>query len=112
MDVDALRRHIEADAAAGDVPCIVVGTAGSVSTGAVNPLPQIAAVCKEYGVWFHVDGAYCGLRRLFPTRPMICAGWFWPILLRSIRTSGSMRRSRPGARWYAISAHPLVSDDG
>ncbi len=38
MDVAALRRQIEADAAAGDVPCIVVGTAGSVSTGAVDPL--------------------------------------------------------------------------
>jgi aromatic-L-amino-acid decarboxylase len=60
MDVSALRRQIEADAAAGDVPCLVVGTAGSVSTGAVDPLPDISAACKEYGVWFHVDGAYGG----------------------------------------------------
>jgi len=69
MDVDALRRHIEADAAAGDVPCIVVGTAGSVSTGAVDPLPEIAAVCKEYGVWFHVDGAYGGFAAALPDAP-------------------------------------------
>ena len=60
MDVDALRRQIEADRAAGDVPCFVVGTAGSVSTGAVDPLRDIAALCREYGVWFHVDGAYGG----------------------------------------------------
>ena len=60
MDVAALRRQIEADAAAGDVPCLVVGTAGSVSTGAVDPLPEIGALCKEHGVWFHVDGAYGG----------------------------------------------------
>ena len=49
MDVAALRRQIEADKAAGDVPCLVVGTAGSVSTGAVDPLPEIAAVCREHG---------------------------------------------------------------
>jgi glutamate/tyrosine decarboxylase-like PLP-dependent enzyme len=69
MDVAALRRQIEADAAAGDVPCMVVGTAGSVSTGAVDPLPDIGAVCKEYGVWFHVDGAYGGFAAALPDAP-------------------------------------------
>ena len=64
-----LRRQIEADAAAGDVPCIVVGTAGSVSTGAVDPLPDIAALCKEHGVWFHVDGAYGGFAAAVPEAP-------------------------------------------
>ena len=69
MDVAALRRHIEADAARGDVPCIVVGTAGSVSTGAVDPLPEIGALCREHGVWFHVDGAYGGLAAAVPGAP-------------------------------------------
>ena len=69
MDVAALRRQIEADRAAGDVPCMVVGTAGSVSTGAVDPLPDIGAVCKEYDVWFHVDGAYGGFAAAVPDAP-------------------------------------------
>jgi glutamate/tyrosine decarboxylase-like PLP-dependent enzyme len=60
MDVAALRRQIEIDTADGDVPFMVVGTGGSVSTGAVDPLPEISRVCKEYGLWFHVDGAYGG----------------------------------------------------
>ena len=60
LDVEVLRRQIEADLASGDVPCLVIGTAGSVSTGAVDPLPAIAAICREFGLWFHVDGAYGG----------------------------------------------------
>jgi aromatic-L-amino-acid decarboxylase len=66
MDVSALRRQIEADTAAGDVPFLVVGTAGSVSTGAVDPLPEISALCREYGLWFHVDGAYGGFAAAVP----------------------------------------------
>ncbi len=69
MDVSALRRQIEADTAAGDVPCLVVGTAGSVSTGAVDPLPEIGALCRERGVWFHVDGAYGGFAAAVPEAP-------------------------------------------
>jgi glutamate/tyrosine decarboxylase-like PLP-dependent enzyme len=69
MDVAVLRRQIEADRAAGDVPCMVVGTAGSVSTGAIDPLWDIAAVCKEQDVWFHVDGAYGGFAAAVPDAP-------------------------------------------
>ena len=69
MDVDALRRTMEADAAAGDLPFIVVGTAGSVSTGAVDDLPAIAAACRDHGAWFHVDGAYGGFAAASPEAP-------------------------------------------
>ncbi len=58
MKTDELRRQIDADRARGEQPFLVVGTAGSVSTGAVDPLPGIAAICRETGLWFHVDGAY------------------------------------------------------
>ena len=60
MDVAALRQQIEADRSAGEAPFLVVGTAGSVSTGIVDPLIEIGAVCREHGLWFHVDGAYGG----------------------------------------------------
>jgi glutamate/tyrosine decarboxylase-like PLP-dependent enzyme len=60
LDLDALRRQLDIDVANGDVPFLVIGTAGSVSTGAVDPLAAIAVLCKEYGAWFHVDGAYGG----------------------------------------------------
>ena len=69
MDVAVLRRQIEQDRAAGDVPCLVVGTAGSVSTGAVDPLHEIAAICRDHGVWFHVDGAYGGFAAAVPEAP-------------------------------------------
>jgi aromatic-L-amino-acid decarboxylase len=69
MDVSALRRQIDADREAGEVPCVVVGTAGSVSTGAVDPLRDISAVSREQDVWFHVDGAYGGFAAALPDAP-------------------------------------------
>src|SRR5262245_25370190 len=61
MDVAALRQQIDVDRRDGHMPFLVVGTAGSVSTGAVDPLEDIAAVCREQRLWFHVDGAYGAL---------------------------------------------------
>jgi len=58
MDTTALKNQIQEDIEAGDLPFLVIGTAGTVSTGAVDPLPEIAAICREYNLWFHVDGAY------------------------------------------------------
>jgi glutamate/tyrosine decarboxylase-like PLP-dependent enzyme len=66
MDVAALRAQLELDRAAGDLPLLVVGTAGSVATGAVDPLDEIAVVCREQGIWFHVDGAYGGFAAALP----------------------------------------------
>jgi len=69
MDTAALRRAIDADAAAGRLPFLVVGTAGSVSTGVADPLREIAAVCRERKIWFHVDGAYGGFAAALPDAP-------------------------------------------
>jgi aromatic-L-amino-acid/L-tryptophan decarboxylase len=66
MRIDALREAIAADRAAGSRPFLVVGTAGSVSTGAVDPLLELAALCAEEGLWFHVDGAYGGFAACLP----------------------------------------------
>jgi len=58
MRIDDLRRQIAADRQAGHTPAFVVGTAGSVGIGAVDPLPEIARLCADEGLWFHIDGAY------------------------------------------------------
>jgi glutamate/tyrosine decarboxylase-like PLP-dependent enzyme len=60
MRVDQLRSQIGRDREAGVRPFAVVGTAGTVSTGAVDPLGAIADVCAEEGLWFHIDAAYGG----------------------------------------------------
>ena len=58
MRVDRLEARIAEDRRAGFHPFIVIGTGGSVATGAVDPLPEIAALCRAEQIWFHVDGAY------------------------------------------------------
>jgi aromatic-L-amino-acid/L-tryptophan decarboxylase len=64
VDTTVLRTQIQADRQAGDLPFLVIGTAGTVSTGAIDPLPELAALCREYELWFHVDGAYGALAAL------------------------------------------------
>jgi glutamate/tyrosine decarboxylase-like PLP-dependent enzyme len=67
---EALARRIEADRADGLIPAFVVGTAGTVSTGVMDPLPELAAICRERSVWFHVDGAYgAPVAALLPDAP-------------------------------------------
>src|SRR6185369_3886157 len=56
--IDLLRQRIEADLRDGLRPFCVVGSAGTVNTGAVDPLDGLANVAKEFDLWFHVDGAY------------------------------------------------------
>ena len=61
MDPAALAAAFEADRAAGVRPWLVVASAGTVDSGGVDPLPEIAALCADHGAWLHVDGAYGGL---------------------------------------------------
>jgi aromatic-L-amino-acid/L-tryptophan decarboxylase len=60
MRPDDLRAAITRDRSEGVQPFAVVGTAGTVSTGAIDPLDELADVCAQEGLWFHVDAAYGG----------------------------------------------------
>lgn len=60
MRVDALAEAIARDRDDGVVPVAVVASAGTVATGAVDPLEEIAGLCAREGIWMHVDGAYGG----------------------------------------------------
>jgi aromatic-L-amino-acid/L-tryptophan decarboxylase len=69
MDAALLRGRIEEDTAAGDRPMMVVGTAGTVATGAIDPLRELADICREHRLWFHVDGAYGAPAAALPDAP-------------------------------------------
>ena len=58
INIRILEETISTDLANGHQPIMVIGTAGDVSTGVVDDLNAIAAVCKKYQLWFHIDGAY------------------------------------------------------
>jgi aromatic-L-amino-acid decarboxylase len=66
MRPDELRRQIEADRAAGLLPFFVVATIGTTSSTALDPIRAIGEVCREYGIWFHVDGAMAGAAAVCP----------------------------------------------
>jgi len=61
MSVEALEQALEEDRRNGVRPWLIVASAGTVDTGAIDPLPELAELCRRYGAWFHVDGAYGGL---------------------------------------------------
>jgi aromatic-L-amino-acid decarboxylase len=74
MRVDALEDAIRRDASAGLAPFLVVSSAGTTNTGAVDPLPNIADVCRARGLWHHVDGAYGAFFHMCPELRPLLAG--------------------------------------
>jgi glutamate/tyrosine decarboxylase-like PLP-dependent enzyme len=60
IDVEELRKMIEADIKIGKKPILVNLTAGTTVLGAFDPIKDVAILCKKYKIWLHVDGAYCG----------------------------------------------------
>ncbi len=66
MRADALAAQIAADRAAGLTPCFACATVGTTSSNAVDPLAAIGAICREQGIWLHVDGAMAGTAAVCP----------------------------------------------
>lgn len=66
MDAEALRKSIIRDLETGLKPCCVVATLGTTGCTSIDPLSEIAAVCREFNVWLHVDAAYGGTALLLP----------------------------------------------
>jgi aromatic-L-amino-acid/L-tryptophan decarboxylase len=66
IDIEALERAIKQDRESGLMPFLVVGSAGTVDTGAVDDLTALADLCAREKIWFHVDGAYGALAMLAP----------------------------------------------
>jgi glutamate/tyrosine decarboxylase-like PLP-dependent enzyme len=72
IELPHLREAIQADRAAGLRPFCVVGSAGTVNTGAIDDLRALASLCQEEGLWYHVDGAFGALAVLDErSRPLL-----------------------------------------
>lgn len=118
MDVGALGRALAQVADAGLTTMAVVATAGTTDFGAIDPLPEVAALCEGYGAWLHVDAAYGGGLLVSPTRRHLLHGidradsvtvdyhktWFQPV-------SASALLVRDGAHlghvtWHADYLNP------
>src|SRR5438105_5529109 len=66
MRPDALARQIEQDRRAGFTPCFVCATVGTTSSNAIDPVSQMGRLCREHGIWLHVDAAMSGTAALCP----------------------------------------------
>ncbi len=74
MRPEVLEKHIVADLEKDLVPCAVVATLGTTGTVSVDPLEEIAGICKKHAVWLHVDAAFAGSALLLPRYRWMAAG--------------------------------------
>ncbi len=66
LKADQLEKAIKADLENGFVPCCVIATLGTTSSMAMDPAKDMAAICKKYGIWLHVDAAFAGTAAIVP----------------------------------------------
>ena len=74
IDIPALKAAIQQDRAAGFQPFCIIGNAGTVNTGAIDDLEALAEICRQEGLWYHVDGAFGALARLSPPISHLVSG--------------------------------------
>lgn len=74
METERLREAISADRERGLSPCCIIGSAGTVNTGAIDALDDLATIASQEGLWFHVDGAFGALARLHPDLAPLLSG--------------------------------------
>jgi aromatic-L-amino-acid decarboxylase len=75
MDASALREMIACDVRDGFKPLAAIATVGTTSTASVDPIPEIARICREFKMWLHIDGAYGAGFAILPEYQSITAGW-------------------------------------
>ncbi len=97
INLEALKQAIADDRAAGYRPICVIGSAGTVNTGAVDDLNAIADLCREEDLWFHVDGAIGAVAVLAGNVKPQLAEWNERIRLRSTFINGCISRLKPVA---------------
>jgi aromatic-L-amino-acid decarboxylase len=70
----ALRQAIEKDRKNGMLPLACVATVGTTGVASIDPVPDIAVVCSDHGLWLHVDAAYAGIAAMLPEKHAILSG--------------------------------------
>src|SRR5437016_11370590 len=75
MEISTLRRMIAQDRQEAFQPLAVVATVGTTSSASVDPIPEIAKICREEKMWLHIDGAYGGAFAMLPEYKWISKGW-------------------------------------
>lgn len=74
INIEALKLQIKTDIENGFLPFCIIGTAGTVNTGAIDDLEALANVAKTHNMWFHIDGAYGGLVATLPNKKALYKG--------------------------------------
>jgi aromatic-L-amino-acid decarboxylase len=75
MDVSALREMIARDVRDDFKPLAAIATVGTTSTASIDPVPEIARICREFKLWLHIDGAYGAGFAILPECESLTAGW-------------------------------------